>query len=206
MDLTVGMATYRDFDGVYFTLQALRLYQDMEGVEVVVVDNFGCEATRSFVEDSVGGRYILSVHAVGTSAPRDLVFREARGEAVLCLDSHVLLGEGVLARLRRFYRDHPDCLDLLQGPLVDDNLKGLSSHFDPVWSDQMWGVWALDPRGRASTLDSGASEVKRGTSTRSSATSAGAACACHGYGGFTGSAGRRVRRTRSGCKTGSLTI
>ena len=50
MELTVGMATYRDFDGVYFTVQALRLYQDMEGVELLVVDNFGCEATRDFVE------------------------------------------------------------------------------------------------------------------------------------------------------------
>ena len=28
MELTVGMATYRDFDGVYFTIQALWLYQD----------------------------------------------------------------------------------------------------------------------------------------------------------------------------------
>ena len=50
MELTVGMATYRDFDGVYFTIQALRLYHDMEGVEVLVVDNFGCETTRAFVE------------------------------------------------------------------------------------------------------------------------------------------------------------
>ena len=50
MQLTVGMATYRDFDGVYFTVQALRLYQDLRGVEVLVVDNFGCEATRTFVE------------------------------------------------------------------------------------------------------------------------------------------------------------
>lgn len=146
MELTVGMATYRDFDGVYFTLQALRLYQDMEGVEVLVVDNFGCEATRAFVESAIGGRYVFAPEKVGTSAPRDLVFQEARGEGVLCVDSHVLLAEGVLARLKRFYRDHPDCLDLLQGPLLDDNLEGLSSHFEPVWRDQMWGVWALDPR------------------------------------------------------------
>ena len=124
MELTVGMATYRDFDGVYFTIQALRLYQDMEGVEVLVVDNFGCETTRDFVEGPAGGRYILAPQAVGTSAPRDLVFREARGEAVLCLDSHVLLDEGVLARLKSYYREHPDCLDLLQGPLVDDDLEG----------------------------------------------------------------------------------
>ena len=142
MDLTVGMATYRDFDGVYFTVQALRLYQDMEGVEVVVVDNFGCEATRAFVERDVGGRYILSVSPVGTSAPRDLVFREALGAAVLCLDSHVLLAPGALVRLRQFYREQPDCLDLLQGPLLDDSLTNVLSHQDPVWRDQMWGTWA----------------------------------------------------------------
>jgi hypothetical protein len=148
MELTVGMATYRDFDGVYFTLQALRLYQDMEGVELLVVDNFGCEDTRALVEGPAGGRYVLAPQPVGTASPRDLVFREARGEAVLCVDSHVLLAEGALGRLKRFYREHPDCLDLLQGPLLDDNLDGLSSHFDPVWSGHMWGVWALDPRAR----------------------------------------------------------
>jgi glycosyltransferase involved in cell wall biosynthesis len=149
MELTVGMATYRDFDGVYFTLQALRLYQDMEGVEILVVDNFGCEATRDFVEGSAGGRYILAPDPVGTSAPRDLVFREAQGEGVLCLDSHVLLAEGVLGRLKRFYRENPRCLDLLQGPLVSDDLETLSTHCEPVWRDQMWGTWAYDARARA---------------------------------------------------------
>ena len=153
MELTVGMATYRDFDGVYFTLQALRLYQDMVGVEILVVDNFGCETTRDFVEGPAGGRYILAREEVGTSAPRDLVFREARGESVLCVDSHVLLTQGVLGRLKGFYHDHPGCLDLLQGPLVDDDLEGLSSHFDPVWRDQMWGSWAFDQRARQQGLD-----------------------------------------------------
>jgi glycosyltransferase involved in cell wall biosynthesis len=147
MELTVGMATYRDFDGVYFTVQALRLYQDMEGVELLVVDNFGCETTRAFIEGYTGGRYIFAPESVGTSAPRDLVFREAAGQAVLCLDSHVLLDQGVLGRLKRYYREHPDCLDLLQGPLVNDDLVRHFTHFDPVWVGQMWGTWGLDPRG-----------------------------------------------------------
>src|SRR5690348_12228659 len=38
LELTIGMATYNDFDGVYFTLQALRLYQDLEHVELLVID------------------------------------------------------------------------------------------------------------------------------------------------------------------------
>lgn len=146
MKLTIGMATYKDFDGVYFTLQALRLYQDLSDVEILVVDNFGCNDTRSLVEHWVNGRYILFREATGTAASRDLVFREATGEAILCLDSHVLLVPQAVARLRQYYLDHPDSLDLLQGPLLYDDLSTLASHFDPVWRDRMWGVWAIDPR------------------------------------------------------------
>ena len=73
--LTIGMATYNDFDGVYFTLQALRLYHDLEDVELLVVDNFGCEHTQQFVEGWVKARYVLATEAVGTAAPRNLVFR-----------------------------------------------------------------------------------------------------------------------------------
>jgi hypothetical protein len=140
------MATHRDFDGVYFSVQALRLYQDMHGVEILVVDNHGCAATRQFVENWTDGRYLLSRDVVGTAAPRDLIFRAARGDAVLCLDCHVLLVPGALARLKRYYRQHPDSFDLLQGPLLHDDLQTLGSHFEPVWRDHMWGVWALDER------------------------------------------------------------
>ncbi|MGH2674834.1 MAG: MauE/DoxX family redox-associated membrane protein, partial [Actinomycetota bacterium] len=58
-ELTIGMATFRDFDGVYFTLQSMRLYQDLEGTELVVVDNEGCSDTQRFVEGWTGGRYVL---------------------------------------------------------------------------------------------------------------------------------------------------
>ena len=41
MKLTIGMAVYDDFDGVYFTVQALRMYHPeiMLSTEIVVVDN-----------------------------------------------------------------------------------------------------------------------------------------------------------------------
>ena len=38
--LTIGMATYKDFDGVFFTIQALRMYQDLTDTELLVIDNF----------------------------------------------------------------------------------------------------------------------------------------------------------------------
>jgi len=147
IELTIGMATYNDFDGVYFTLQALRLYQDLEHTELLVIDNYGCEHTKNLVEGWLKGRYIRATDVVGTAAPRDLVFRQARGQAVLCCDSHVLFAPGVIARLKQYYREHPDCQDLLQGPLMYDDGKLIATHFDPVWREQMWGTWGSDPRG-----------------------------------------------------------
>jgi glycosyltransferase involved in cell wall biosynthesis len=145
--LTIGMATYNDFDGVYFTLQALRLYHDLADTELLVVDNYGCQHTKAFVENWAQGRYVLATEAAGTAAPRDRVFAEAQGDAVLCCDSHILFAPGAIARLKAYYRDHPDSADLLHGPLVYDDLENISTHFEPAWRDQMWGIWATDPRG-----------------------------------------------------------
>ena len=61
IELTIGMATYNDFDGVYFTLQALRLYQDLEQTELLVIDNYGCHAyTKS--GRRVAGRTLYPGH------------------------------------------------------------------------------------------------------------------------------------------------
>jgi Sec-independent protein translocase protein TatA len=147
--LTIGMATYNDFNGVYFTLQALRLYQDLQDTELLVVDNYGCPATKELVEGWVhGARYVPATEVRGTAAAKDRVFREAHGEAVLCCDSHVLLAPGAIRRLKEYYREHPECPDLLQGPVVYDDLQTISTHFDPVWRAEMWGIWATDPRGQ----------------------------------------------------------
>jgi glycosyltransferase involved in cell wall biosynthesis len=141
------MATFDDFDGVYFTLQALRLYHDLDNTELLVVDNYGCEHTKEFVRDWVKGTYILADDAAGTAYAKNLVFEKASGSAVLCCDSHVLFEPGVIGRLKQYHREHPDGLDLVQGPLVYDDGAMVSTHFDPVWREQMWGIWATDPRG-----------------------------------------------------------
>lgn len=145
--LTIGMATYNDFDGVFFTIQALRLYHDMTDTEIVVIDNYGCDATKKFVE-SIRATYVLFKDNVGTAIAKDRLFHEASGDAVLCCDSHILFWPDAIARLKAYYRDHPDTRDLLQGPLVYDDAKTISTHFDPVWRGQMWGIWATDQRGK----------------------------------------------------------
>ncbi len=114
--LTIGMATFNDFDGVYFTIQAMRLYQDLEDTEFVVVDNYGCESTKSFVEGWAKAKYILATDTVGTAAAKDTVFRVAQRRRRALLRFPRPLRAGAIARLKQYYRDHPDCRDLLQGP------------------------------------------------------------------------------------------
>ena len=154
MKITLGMATYQDFDGVYFTLAAARLYQQVaHEVELVVVDSLGeatadgtgCAATKKAVGD-LGGRYVHAPHAKGTAAPRDLVFREATGDVVVCVDCHVLLEPGALARVAAFFADPAHARDMLQGPLLNDDRVTTSSHFHPQWRKRMFGTWATDPR------------------------------------------------------------
>ncbi len=147
VELTIGMPTYKDFDGVYFTIQSLRLYHDLDNTELLVVDNFGCEHTEKLV-NAAGGRYVLANDAVGSAAAKNVVFEEAQGKNVLCCDSHVFFPPGVIAKLKKYHRANPNSRDLLQGPLVYDDLKHISTHFDPVWRGQMWGIWATDPRGQ----------------------------------------------------------
>ena len=150
--LTIGMATYDDYHGVYFSLQSLRMYHPeiMNQVEFIVVDNnpesaHGQEVKR-FVENQVkNGRYIGFSEWQSTGV-RDKVFREARGEFVLCMDCHVLLYPGSLKKLLDYYEENPDTKDIIQGPLMYDNFCNYSTHFEPVWRSQMFGTWATNEK------------------------------------------------------------
>ncbi len=150
--LSIGMATYDDYDGVYFSVEAIRLYHPevTECTEILVLDNHPsgpCAKPLKDLERQVAGyRYVPYDRSEGT-AVRDLVFREANAEFVLCMDSHVLFRPGALARLVRYLAAHPDSADLWQGPLMADNLKPYGTHFRPVWRAGMYGAWATDPRG-----------------------------------------------------------
>jgi hypothetical protein len=151
--LTIGMATYDDYDGVYFSLQALRMYHPeiVEAVEFVLIDNHPdgpCAEQMKQLEHHIPNyRYVPAGDFAGT-AIRDAVFAEAGGEFVLCMDSHVFFVPGAIHRLIAYMRARPETRDLLQGPLVYDDLTTISTHFDPEWRAGMYGTWATDPRGQ----------------------------------------------------------
>src|ERR1051325_4564387 len=122
------MATYDDYDGVYFSAMAIRLYHPeiTADTEILVIDNHPdgpCAADLQALENWIPGyRYIPYDQAHGT-AVRDLVFREANADFVLCIDCHVMFQAGALRRLLDYFHQHPVTIDLLQGPLVYDDLR-----------------------------------------------------------------------------------
>lgn len=143
--ITIGMPSYNNHTEVWFTVQSLRLNQDLTDCEILIVDNYGDKDLEAFVRDWGSGnvRYVLSKDIAGTAAAKNFVFDNAQGEWVLCMDSHVLLKPGTIATLKEFIKVNQDCNDLLQGPLLHDSMQGKADSFSDVWSSGMWGQWSL---------------------------------------------------------------
>jgi Glycosyl transferase family 2 len=150
--LTIGMATYDDYDGVYFTVQSIRINNpELDGgVEFVVIDNNPggpCSEALIDLDKWIDGyRYVPRSEWTGT-AIRNAVFEEASSQIVLCIDSHVLVVPGALSKLIAYFEADPDSCDLVQGPLVYDDLRQSSTHMERQWRGGMYGIWANDPRG-----------------------------------------------------------
>ena len=180
-----------------------------------------CAAELKALEKWIDGyRYVPWNRTAGTSV-RDIVFREANAEYVLCVDSHVLIVPGALRKLLDYLLDNPETRDLLQGPLLYDDLRTVSTHMEPRWSCGMYGVWGTDER--AADLNAPPFEIvmqglgvfgcrrsawpgfnprlrgfgaRKATFRRSSDAPAAARFACHFSDGCIGSAapwGRRMR-------------
>ena len=64
------------------------------------------------------------------------------------MDSHLFVVPGALKRLLDYFDANPQTADLLQGPLLYDDLKSISTHFSPNWREGMYGTWDCDERGK----------------------------------------------------------
>lgn len=151
MKLTIGMATYDDYDGVYFTIQTIRMFHPeiCKDTEFLIVDNNPGTAVSEALEKyckgwhkgTAGMRYIPMADPVGTTQPRNRVFEEARGDAVMCIDSHILINAGSIAKLLAYYEANPTTRDIFSGPILYDDGSICGDHFADVWRAQMWGIW-----------------------------------------------------------------
>lgn len=150
--LTIGFAHFDDYDGAYFTLQALRMYHPaaMPQVELLCVDNSPHTPAGKAVaglfqawvgKGVAGAKYVPYTQAVGTSQSRNAIFEHATGDAVMVLDCHVLLAPGAVDRLVEYLPTLDN--DLGHGPLLYDDLGNYTTHFDDNWRAEMWGTWGL---------------------------------------------------------------
>ena len=155
--LTIGMATFDDFDGVYFSIQSLRMYFPMcmtDEVEFIVIDNnpngkHGEHNKKLVKWLGPRGRYIPYTMRT-TTAVKNEIFRNAKGKYTISMDCHVMFMPGALESLLSYYDANPECKDIVQGPLMYDGLMGCLTHFKPIWGKHMYGRWGIDKQGLAS--------------------------------------------------------
>ena len=150
--LTIGMATYDDFDGVYFTLMSIKLFHSecLDQIELLVVDNNPDSAHGKAVKNlvgNIGARYLPASEFSGTTV-RERVFLEARGDFVMCVDCHVFLIQGVIARLLEYIDANPNSKDIWHGPMMGEDMKGFSTHMSERWQQGFYGVFESDERAK----------------------------------------------------------
>ncbi len=149
--LCIGMATYDDYDGVYFSAQAIRLYHPeiTDDTQILVLDNHPtgkCANDLKALDKKIKNYHYQPVTDKTSTAIRDQLFEHTDADYVLCMDCHVFLEPGVIKKLFDYFESNPDTNDLLQGPMYSDDLKQLSTHFRPTWNQGMYGVWGYDQR------------------------------------------------------------
>ena len=149
--LTIGTVVYDDFDGLYFTIQAIKMYHPeiVDNVEFVVIDNnpsskLGME-TAAFCKTDKKIKYFSSDNSKGAFAKED-IFLHASSDYVLICDCHVLFAPKALCSLVNFFDDKKDKGNLIQGPLLSDDMRVIATHLKPTWGSGMFGQWAYDKR------------------------------------------------------------
>jgi len=157
--LTIGMATHDDYDGLYFTIQNIRMFHKevLNDIEFVIIDNnpngdHG-KSIRKLLEWIQEPVQYLPFTKYKSTTVKNKVFELADTPYVICIDSHVLIEPGALSKLIKFFDAGKDNSYLLQGPLVYDDMQSISTHFNLKWSSYMWGEWGTDPRGASLDAD-----------------------------------------------------
>lgn len=147
MHLTIGMPSFMDANGVYFSIQHARMLDLPGQTEFLVVDQAPDSphgiAVKGLIEQWVHGngctaRYVPYTEKLGSAAAKEKVFQEAAGKNVICMDGHVLLWPGTVQSVL----DNLTKGVMVVGPMVYDNYRSCSTHLDKKWSGEQWGTWA----------------------------------------------------------------
>ena len=90
--LTIGMSTYDDYHGVYFSVQSLKMHHELckrDDVEIIIIDNnpksahgIDCKNLSGWVQNC---KYIPYTEKTST-ASRNEIFRNAEGKYTVSMD------------------------------------------------------------------------------------------------------------------------
>lgn len=147
-DLTVGMACYQDYWGVWPTVQSLRIHHNV--TNIIVVDNSPNTEHGKLTKDlcvKIGANYIEMPGNTGTTQPRQKIFDVSKTKYTMCVDCHILIEPMAIELLMKYFKENPDTGDLLSGPMVYDPLVHWETQFNDEWRSEMHGIWGRDPRG-----------------------------------------------------------
>lgn len=153
--LTIGMAHYSDYHGVFFTIQdiikelAFNQRRDLlSQIEFLIVENNSscphAKAVKNFAAKHRGMVRVVDLdEKQGTSCTRNKIIEEATTNFVMVMDCHILLCPVVdtLDKLLQFINYNSKSEDLYSGPLVFDNMREIYTHFNDEWGGGMWGRW-----------------------------------------------------------------
>lgn len=147
------MATYDDYEGVYFTIQALRMYHpELSNIdyEIIVLDNNPSskhgKLTKDFINSYVkNGRYIEFVD-YQSSFCKYHILTNAVGEIYVGIDCHVLLYPHFFTSVIEYFADQNNSMNILQGPLMMDCMSAPITHMNREWRGNMLGTWGLDSK------------------------------------------------------------
>jgi hypothetical protein len=147
--LTIGMCCYDDLEGVVWTVQMIRLNHPevLDEIEFLILDNnpdspHG-KALAQFVKWIAEPIHCVPITEAGGTALRTRIFDMAETPYVLCVDCHVALAPGALRQLIDGLDAGRDEGNLLQGPMLADNMNIMATHMAHVWRDGMLGIWAV---------------------------------------------------------------
>ena len=148
MKLTVSMSTYDDYDGVFFTIQSLRMHHKLpSNTEFVVIDNnpdgSHSKTLNGFLK-AVPNCKVIEERERKSSFVKYDAFKHATGDVILGLDCHALLQAGFIDHLLQWWSENTGNPSLLTGPLVYNDLISLSSHMAEEWRGSDFGTWATN--------------------------------------------------------------
>lgn len=160
--ITLGMATYDDNAGMEMTVQSAAMHNDWERVtdlEIVVVENSPAGSPhRKINKDFLSGslhiphdapptartplcKYIDMPNVIGTTAPRDEIFKHATADITVVVDCHVMGHHNWLLKLLDWFNRHPDFNGLVHGPILYNDLYTHHTHLNDRFRGGMRGTW-----------------------------------------------------------------